>query len=81
MASFFEVKIEIKCERFLEPKMDSKWRRRVAPKGAQRGPKGAPKIDHFFDVFSKASVNIDGGYEVCAALVLSPAVPLRRGLK
>ena len=32
LASFFEVKIDIKSERFLEPKMCSKWSRRVAPK-------------------------------------------------
>ena len=32
LASIFDVKIDIKSERFLEPKMSSKWSPRVAPK-------------------------------------------------
>ena len=49
--------------------------------GTQRGPKWAPKIDHFFGVFLKASGNIGGDAGVCATVVLSPADPLGRALK
>ena len=57
-----------------------KWSQKDVTLGAQRGPKGAPKIDYFFGVFLKAAVHwqrLRGGG---ATVVLSPADPLGRGL-
>ena len=47
----------------LGPKSTEKYSQNDAMLGAQRGPKWGPKIDHFFGVFLKTSVNIGGGYE------------------